>query len=77
LSHSNPFSLLGNASIKLFKSQVFFGMVVLGSQRVSIENKGFFGSRVRKWLKIAVLDIRTRTSDWKQKKKSPFQTTCV
>ena len=34
-------------------------MVVLGSQRASIENKGFFASRVRKFKKMTVFDSWT------------------
>ena len=36
----------------------FSGMVVLGSRGTSIENKGFFFLKVRKFKKMAVFDIQ-------------------
>ena len=34
-------------------------MMGLGSQKTSIENKGIFGSRVRKWLKMTNFTLWT------------------
>lgn len=34
-------------------------MVILGSREASIENKGFFGSKVHKWLKMANFALST------------------
>ncbi len=43
----------------LYKSKIVSGMVVLGSQGTSIENKGFFFLKVRKFKKMAVFDSWT------------------
>ena len=39
--------------------QLNFGIVIFGSQRMRIENKGFFSSKVRKSKKMAVFALST------------------